>query len=1679
MRFGSWRAERLIGEGGGGQVWLARRVGGGETVVLKHTRAHDGDQIAALKREYRALLDVPCAALPTPVAWLAPGVDGAAALVMERRPGANLTDALAGCDEHRLIQVVAEGLEALRALHAAGLVHGDLHPGNMLVDSDDHVSLLDLGLAQSPGEVAAWGAGLPAFSAPERLRGEGVDPRDDLFSFGLALWRSLGLDSPWPAYPAALPQDSAAPAVPPNAPHAHLVSHIATWLRPRRVDRPVDAEAALRAWCTDTKAHIARPERLEALSDRPWRWGKWQGQPALGWPEQRRVVAIDGQEGAGRTGALRALALAAKGDVVWLEPTRLPGADPLRRVESELVRQGRLAVPGAAFGQIAAQAGALGEPGGEVAAHVDQRLARIVSALDEDGLLLIDDCDALPEVVGAAVARLLILGGRGPRIVCVGLADHSPDLPVPQIALPACTSEEVAAALHAADGGRDWDLALCDAIATEVGTDRTRIWRLAAHLLRDAAVAQSPDRVEATGVAADLPGVLGMAYDDLSDATEAELAPLCHLAVARTCAPGQDGDPMPPLFRSRPAIRKLPGGGLRISAAEARRWSELLPADALAQAAELRAKWLADRDPATALSMQVVASFHGTQPLPAASAVHKVCERLRQHAEAQRSLVLAEGWLSANTRQETPLVASDVRLAAVRAEVALGRFAAAQARIDEGATAGDDPNVQVVRAELAFRRGDYPAAISAADAALHASTLPESGPWPDLAALALLWRAFARTWQGESRIAATDVTTGVDAALGRPQLHTQFRYLAALAAYYGGQLDEARDAFISLDAGDTPLAVQAAAVAGLGLVAHRTGDLETARAAYDRSRKLAETAGDRARVVNMTMNIATIDHEAGDLGRALTGYDRVIASARQAGNAGALTRSLNNRGNLLALLGDVEDAQADLKAAYADLSAVGNHYLVGNVCCVLAELARRGGRPTEAERWIVAAETALREAGASNELREIRLERGWQHLSAGRLDDAERVATEVAAAGESLSSEELCARAAHLAGRVALARFDRDPDNGESALRDAAQHLDSAAQGLPAGKGMTTLAIEVDRALVLALRGRRGEASRVADLQLARMERVIGSLDAARGRRLRDAPDHRATRMLLRLLNGPSMTSTAELSETSRIRGRSTLSAVLALNRRLSAEHDMARLLEVLMDAAVALTGGERGFLLLDTRDAPDADHLPGPDDLDIAVARNLDHENLKKPAHKLSHSIALEVFSRGEPVLSIDAQADPRYQSHHSVHAANLRSILCVPMNLRGRTIGVLYVDNRFTSGAFSNEQAAVLEALASQAAIALNTARMIARYKTSESALARSKSEVEELNAQLQEQLESTSDALSSAREALAAERHELARRSDYDAIKGRSPQLNRLFSLMDRVRDHPFSVLIIGESGTGKELVARAIHFTGSRKDGPFVAINCGALPENLLESELFGHVRGAFTGAVAERRGLFEQSDGGTLFLDEIGEMPLAMQVKLLRVLQTGELTRVGGNRVRRVDVRVLAATHRDLDEMVREGSFREDLLYRLRVVDLMIPPLRSRVGDIPVLVEFFLRQHREAGIGDVSRITPRALRVLERYSWPGNVRELEMFLKSACIFAEGDTLDAGDVAGLLERGGQVPGGASQPTGGVLPSEGTLADLEQRIIMDRLEQMSGNKRQTAMSLGIDRGTLYNKLRAYKVM
>jgi DNA-binding NtrC family response regulator len=325
----------------------------------------------------------------------------------------------------------------------------------------------------------------------------------------------------------------------------------------------------------------------------------------------------------------------------------------------------------------------------------------------------------------------------------------------------------------------------------------------------------------------------------------------------------------------------------------------------------------------------------------------------------------------------------------------------------------------------------------------------------------------------------------------------------------------------------------------------------------------------------------------------------------------------------------------------------------------------------------------------------------------------------------------------------------------------------------------------------------------------------------------------------------------------------------------------------------------------------------------------------------------------------------------------------------------------------------------------------------------------------------------------------RSQLQERYRFDKIVGQSQPMQALYRMVERVARTDSTVLITGESGTGKELIANAIHYNSERKEKPFVPINCGAIPEELLESELFGHERGAFTGAVKDRRGRFELAHQGTVFLDEIGEMSAKLQVKLLRVIQERKYERIGGSRTIHVDVRIIAATNKDMERAVASGEFREDLFYRLNVIPIHVPPLRDRNGDLPILVQHFLKQHCEKKDIPLKKFSLTALETMEHYDWPGNVRELENVIERLVILTENQEIQVEDLPPRI-REKQTAGPYSQVEVGErgIDLKRILDDLENRLIMEALEKAGGVKNKAAQLLGLNRTTLIEKMKKKKI-
>ncbi len=466
---------------------------------------------------------------------------------------------------------------------------------------------------------------------------------------------------------------------------------------------------------------------------------------------------------------------------------------------------------------------------------------------------------------------------------------------------------------------------------------------------------------------------------------------------------------------------------------------------------------------------------------------------------------------------------------------------------------------------------------------------------------------------------------------------------------------------------------------------------------------------------------------------------------------------------------------------------------------------------------------------------------------------------------------------------------------------------------------------------------------------------------------------------------------------------------------RLMHVRDLTELLDALMDAVIEITNADKGFLVL----------LEG-ENLDVKVARNLNRENIADAVSQLSDSIIAKVVRSRKPVIVSDAMSDDEFGSAKSVMHLKVSSVICVPLLDRGRLLGLIYVGNDSIRDLFADQTLRVLTVFSSQASLIVSNGLLL--------------NELRHDNKRLSDRLE----------------------QYRFGEIVGTSPPMQSVFRKVEKISPTDISVLITGETGTGKELIAREIHNRSPRAGKPFVTINCGAIPENLLESELFGHIKGSFTGAVANKQGKFQAADGGTLFLDEIGEMPIELQVKLLRAIQEKVVYRVGDTRPETCDIRILAATNRDLEKEIAGGRFREDLYYRLNVVNVELPALRVRGDDVLVIARYLLSRYAREYDAKVKGFSPNAAVAIRKHNWPGNIRELENRIKKAIVLSESTVIGPDDL-GL--------------TGDVLPNILTLADAKEKFQREYINEVlalnNGNRTKTARDLGVDPRTVFRHL------
>ena len=479
---------------------------------------------------------------------------------------------------------------------------------------------------------------------------------------------------------------------------------------------------------------------------------------------------------------------------------------------------------------------------------------------------------------------------------------------------------------------------------------------------------------------------------------------------------------------------------------------------------------------------------------------------------------------------------------------------------------------------------------------------------------------------------------------------------------------------------------------------------------------------------------------------------------------------------------------------------------------------------------------------------------------------------------------------------------------------------------------------------------------------------------------------------------------------------------------------DLKKTLDLSLDCLLEATQAESGFVVLRGEDGK----------FRVYSARNLQEGDIVSPQFEVSRQILSKAAQTGKVVVINDVNAwGDQPAASSSIQMLRLEAVCCVPLQIGGGPNGIVYLDQRKPGKHFSPELVRLVTAFAEQAAPAIENAVFY-------------ESKVAELQ---------------HLREVVVQQRENQGTRFAFRNIVAESKAMKEVLGLVNKIMATEMPVLIMGESGTGKELMARAIHHGSARRSEECVAVNCGAIPETLFESELFGYEKGAFTGAAGQKIGLVEMADRGTLFLDEVGEMTHENQKKLLRVLQEGEIRRLGGKKPVQVNIRVISATNKDLEELVKLKQFREDLFYRLAGVKVRMPPLRERKEDVPLLVDKFVQDFARETRTPVKKASPEAHASLMRYDWPGNIREIQFVIRQAAYMAEGEILDADVVEEILQTKAKEAIPATDTADGTL--NGMINALKKKVIGDALQRCSGNLSEVARVLGISRMSLYREM------
>jgi len=1692
LRYRGSRYEILgtLGEGASGTVHRARDLLDGRIVALKVFSAEERDATSLLARsEFRILASQ---SHPGIVRVFDYGTtdNGLCYFSMELLEGHDLlefardaaTDPETLADSPTFSAVIRQVLTALDYVHTCGLLHLDLKPSNILVTKADglpQAKLIDFGFARGPARSAKSLSGTVEYLAPERLRDEPPDTRADLYSVGIILYELLTGKCPFHGATAGEVVRGHLEGAVPDAAHlpARYREVVLRLLEKQPARRPPSAWSVLvdlfdrplaEAGDKAERGTALLPAFGTAFVGRTDSLRRLEAAARSAAASKPRSILLRGAAGVGKTRLLRELEvrLQLQGVATGIESSRETAQRPgdllsqlLRRsalgaeatcrdLEADIETLGRSEISGATSASLEEADSVMRRE------HLLQRFIECLFSLAEKRSLvfLVDNLHRADTFSREGLVWLLrAIEHRGDARLCLiigcrdeeeedlqvvkeieqagggfssfstlrlhGLNEGEIERYLGQVLGSGASTPELARAFAAETGGNVFFIE--EYLKLLVSSGRVRrgevLWEFPYTPGEKLDVPRTVDEA----ISRRLARIEGAARDVLQWAAVVD-TPLTGPEIAeytRTLGSGEQGhqaEAAERLLSDLVLEQFLCREGTRYffahAAARGVVYAAIDEADRRRRHGIVARRFLTGKAPADLECLEEIAHhlFHSEEPFRAGSYLLRAGERARKAGAFREAALHYTRALEVNAGEGT----------GTRFEILLGRQ------------------------EVLGHLGNKEAQLEDLDSLKHAALGDPRREREAKLREALFLESLGRKRDALDRLVEATEKAGAEPAL-EARLHSKAGMLQFYLSDFTGGFESIRLALEHAGkAGDRTLEAECRQIAGFGH--YFRADYDRALAEMNRALLIRREGGDESRIGSLSSNLGLIYYDRGDLEAAEERFLDSLKVFRRIGFRRGEAVNLLNLGLVYLDMGRHERALDSFHGSLCIRRELGDRRAEGADLGNLASAWIQVGR---AERAVPLLEDALRlarefenlQSECANECRlgEVDLERGHGQRALERFTRGLAIAEKAGLPTQVILARRGLARTHQALGAPAKVR-----EHAEAALELAdsrnMQRQRISCRVLLASAFLEDGRLEVaDRCSRQAVEELERVTGWVADAHLVWFERyrVLEALTLA-------SPEHnehnaqnatdceealRRSYVLLReksdsfqddelrqgyLENVVLHRKINQLHEAlqTRIRREATLRerSFHEIAKSIHSIVEIDPLLDHLLALAIETTHAEKGLIALKN---------PGGN-FTIRAARGMAKESVED-ATDICKSVIADVARGGQPVLAADAGSDDRFRDRHSIISFRIRTLMCVPMKVRDEVIGAVYVDGRGASS-FDREDLEYVVSFSQLAAIAVENARLLERLRAENIYL-----------------------------------RREVERRYRFENLLGESPAMERLAHLMEKVADTPASILICGETGTGKEIVARSVHYASERHSSPFVTVDCGALPENLLESELFGHRRGSFSGAVHDRLGLFEEAEGGTLFLDEITNTSPDLQAKLLRVLQEGEIRRVGENQVRKVDVRIIAATNVDMAEAVEQGSFREDLYYRLSVIPLEVPPLRERREDVPLLALHFLRKSCDRHSKEIEGFTEEAMDFLVRAPWRGNVRELENLIEKAVILAEKDRLDAPFLEGLLPAWSSKNEGVEGPeqktaAGEVVPAR-AATDLPVKEV-DELSKLS---------------------------